>query len=223
MEDPEDFFLSESQVLKLLKLVRVGKRDTFYDLGCGDGLAVCMAVSHGHAKRAIGVESDRGNFEEACRLAVDRLRKGELKKVNFWFGDFRNEDSDGYGGHMYDYSDATVVYHSLEEMEEDVAFYKHRLDKKVRIVRKDLPLVGYEPISVNREDPDCWFFLHRFPLKRVRSKDSWARLVLGRDEASIDDVLAYVRDQLESRNTIEGDIRSSLRELKKLVCFRFWN
>jgi Histone methylation protein DOT1 len=221
LEDNEDFFLSESQTQNLLKLARVGRRDVFYDLGCGDGLVVCMAVSHGHAKKAIGVESKRDNFERACDLAVDRLSKSQLKKVNFWFAYLEDDIRDGDNNLVYDYRDATVVYHSLEERDDDVRFYRKRFAKEVKIIRKDLPLVGYAPVAANRDDPDCWFFMHRYKLDKVKSKEEWARLVLGQGDSNIKDVRAYLRNQLEKRDIVEEDIQSSLKDFNRLARSRF--
>jgi hypothetical protein len=207
-------------VKKLLRLGNVGKKDVFYDLGCGDGLTVCMAITDSHAKKAIGVEVDRGNFEEACSYAIDELSKAQLKKVRFWLGYIHNVDTDD-DKLIFDYSDGTVVYWSLEEDRRDVAFYKERLNHKVRIIRKDLPLVGYKPDGASREDSDCWFFLNKFPLKKMKNRDEWAKEVLGSDKVTIKDVFKYYRKQLRSRNTEEEGLRNSLRRLRRLVSSRF--
>jgi hypothetical protein len=191
--------------------------------GRGDGLVVCMAVSHSYARRAIGVEVDRDNFRLACRLAIDRLTKNQLKKVNFWLGHNDNEETVD-SELLFDYRDATVVYYSLEEEEDDIKFFEKRFDRrKVRIIRKDLPLVGYAPIGANRANPDCWFFMHKYKLDEVESKDEWARLVLGRDDVGLRDVREYFRHQLEKRDTVEEDIKSSLRNFNRLASSRFSN
>lgn len=92
-EDNEDFFLKEHHARTMLKFASVRKNDVFCDLGCGDGIAVRLAVSYGHANRAIGVELEYKNYRKSIEGAIDNLDKDQLKKVDLWCGRFESEET----------------------------------------------------------------------------------------------------------------------------------
>jgi hypothetical protein len=181
------------------------------------------AVSHSSVGKAIGVEIEREEYDLARKNAINRLAKSQLKIIDFWFARYDSDEDDGYGNSLYDYGDATIVYNSLIEEENEIQFYKDRFNtKRLRLIKKDLPLVSYEPDCVNRDNNDCWFFLHKFPLKnkKLKSKDNWARSVLGTTDAKIDDVFRYYRRQWGKRVS-RNEVSEKSSHLKKLVCFRF--
>lgn len=216
-EESEYSELNSKQVKILLDFANMGKRDVFYDLGSGTGRIVLEAVRQTSVRKAVGIEAEREYHEKARQSAINLLSKKDLKRIDFWLGEFGNENA---GCYDYDVSDATVVYSSLNEHEEDTDYYKQQFKKKrVKIITKDLPLVGYESIA-NREQGDCWFFLMRYPFRRVRSKRRWIRSVLGKD-STMKDVHAYYRKQLTNREINRKDAIDSLLDLKKLVNKRF--
>ena len=45
---------------KMLKIARVGSGDVVYDLGCGDGYVLIMAVKEFGADRAVGIRDKGG-------------------------------------------------------------------------------------------------------------------------------------------------------------------
>lgn len=171
--------------------------------------------------RAIGVEIDRKEYNIARANALNELSKHQLGRIDFWLGRYDSEEDDGRNL-LFDYKDATVIYHSfVEEDDHEISFYKERLNKKkVRVVTKDLPLVDYEPNKASRDCADSWFFLHQFPLKRVRNRDEWAKMVLRSDDVAIKDVLKHCRRQWEKRVS-KYESYDKMKLLKKLVCYRF--
>lgn len=195
------------QIRKMFKMAKLKRNDVLYDLGSGHGRVVRLAVTEGHVKRAIGIEHEPERFCHARALAKKLLTKRQLAKVDFWFEE--TGDSDLVG--------ATVVYYGLEPHEdEDKMFRKLFKGRRLRIIRKDLPIVGYAPIASSRESRTTSFFLMSYPLPkhRIKTKDAWAKTILG-PKATIDDVFKYYHRQLKRRDII--DRVSMVRELKRLV------
>ncbi|QLH08811.1 hypothetical protein [Candidatus Nitrosotenuis sp. DW1] len=224
----KQFELSPKHINSLFRLLKTNTKDVFYDFGCGRGLAVCQAVTKYHMNLSIGIELNLDYYEFARKYAIDRLTKNQLRKIEFHLGRFDNDDT-YEGNFIYDYSDATIVYSSLDEEIEDLDFYKKRLNwKKVKIVKKDIPLIGFD-FEANREHQDCWLFMMKYPFKRIKDKDRWASLVLGKDNVSITNLYEHYFTLLENRHLKLGwskseakkDANSSVRNLKKIVCQRF--
>jgi SAM-dependent methyltransferase len=71
-------------VRRMCKLGRVTKDDVVYDLGCGDGRMVLLAVKEFGAKRGVGVDLDPQRVGESKENA---RRMGLSKKVEFRVGD----------------------------------------------------------------------------------------------------------------------------------------
>ena len=89
MSRSDEFFLSARQCETLTRFAHITRRDVFYDLGCGDGQAVCTAITKGHVSKAIGVELDKNNYRHAWSKAISCLSKPQLKRVDFWLGRIR--------------------------------------------------------------------------------------------------------------------------------------
>jgi uncharacterized protein (TIGR03000 family) len=87
----------EDIVAEMCKLAKVTKKDVVYDLGCGDGRMVIMAVKDFGAKRGVGVDIDPKLVKECKENAV---KAGVADRVEFRKGDVLKID---------DMSDASVV------------------------------------------------------------------------------------------------------------------
>jgi cyclopropane fatty-acyl-phospholipid synthase-like methyltransferase len=65
-------------------MAKVGKDDVVYDLGCGDGRMVTMAVKNFGAKRGVGIDLD----PEMVKQCKENAKKhGVADKVEFRVGD----------------------------------------------------------------------------------------------------------------------------------------
>jgi len=84
-------------VAAMCKMAKVGKDDVVYDLGCGDGRMVIMAVKDFGAKKGVGVDL-REDLIAECKESAKT--KGVSDKVTFRVGDVLKVE---------DLSDATVV------------------------------------------------------------------------------------------------------------------
>ena len=191
----------------------MGSSDVFADLGSGTGSVVIEAARTTRVRKAIGVEIEAPSREKARLAAIRSLPREQLERVDFWMGDIYSED--------FDYGDVTAVYNSFEEGEEEVSFYRRRFaSKHLRVMKKDLPLVGYAPTRAVREGR-VWLFRTDFPPRRVRKRSEWARLALGRPTSSIDDVYAHYRGVLTRRGITRRETELALNQLGHLVISRF--
>jgi SAM-dependent methyltransferase len=68
----------------MIKLAGVNKDDVVYDLGCGDGRMVALAVKIGGAKKGVGVDIDPDRVKEANETVK---REGVADKVQIRLGD----------------------------------------------------------------------------------------------------------------------------------------
>lgn len=220
------FEISPKQVRTLLELARVGRRDTFFELGCAKGLAVRLAISERNARLAVGVELNYSYYETARKLAIRTMSKSQLLRTNFWLGNMSNDDwSSDDEKYAFNFKQATVVYQSLIESPQDIKFYRHRFRKNFKLITKDLPLIGYIPDAVSRENDHCWFYLTRFPPKRVKSMERWCYQVLGDRGKTANDIYSYFRKQL--RKHFENDsnrdelVEGSISPVRYLINKRF--
>jgi len=67
---------------KMLELAKVGAGDVVYDLGCGDGRILLMAVEEFGAERAVGYEIAREVYLEAERNVKSKGLEGRIKLYN---------------------------------------------------------------------------------------------------------------------------------------------
>jgi hypothetical protein len=71
---------------------------------------------------------------------------------------------------------AEVIFHLHNEVEADMKMlYNQNIRKGSKLIKHDLPLIGYLPDKV-----DYPFYRMTFPLRRAKSKKRWASVVLGK-------------------------------------------
>lgn len=235
----EIFQLNKEQIYELIKIANFEKKDIFYDLGCGAGNVV-IEIAKTNVLRSIGIESSRKYYEIAKNNLYQQISNKEIKnykKIDFWLSHIDNQDVDNSGKEVIDFSDATVIFYSMDEHEEFLSDLKSwNLWNKSRIIKKDIPLVGYESYA-NRKCNDCWFFLTDKNHKRIKSKKVWAKSI-SEDFNGIDDVYEYYFKQLYDRfkkmyliekksqkyseKIARKNTESSLLQLKMVVNDRFF-
>lgn len=199
----------------LFDFAKLGKRDVFYDLGSGRGNLVFSALNKYKVRKSVGIELEKSLYD-ISRRKLDKIKtKGSIEFIHGEYSAFDYEDR-----YFYDVSDATVVFNSLEPSEEEVTFYLTQFHgKRVKILKKDMPLVGFRPVAMNKENDGFWFYCHQTPLgkHRVHSKREWAESVLQENNVSTRDVYNYFRNQLRKRRFRRKTREESIDSLKKLV------
>ncbi len=125
-------------IITALKLAKVTRNDTVYDLGAGDGRVLIVAAKE-FGSRCVGVEID----ERLCGvIEVAAKYHGVDDKIEVLCNDFFSVDL----------SNATVVYMYLyRSINEELAL---KLDRELRlgsrIVTIDFPIPGWIPLTVKR-------------------------------------------------------------------------
>jgi len=208
--------LNENQIDILFDFSGLDRNDVFYDLGSGTGKVVIDAYKKRNVQKSIGIEYNKNYYEISKRIAKDELSEDIVgKKVDFLHGNYSDKNGSEY---IFDVSDATIVYNSLAPSGKS-DFYDAQFNgiSGVKIIKKDLPLVGFRPAYVSRTDKDSQFFLMLTPLSnyRIYGKKEWASAVMGKN-ATIYDVFDYYK-QLWEKNNNEKIPPQIQKELELLV------
>jgi hypothetical protein len=138
---------------------------------CGDASILILAVKEFDVKKAIGVEDDlHRNSIARKRVKQEKLQdRISIDKNNMYETDLTNAD---------------VIFDMLvEDVNNMRSLYNQKIKNGTRLVKHDLPLLGYLPDKV-----DYPFYRMSFPLEKAKSKSEWASQVLGKENARIDDV-----------------------------------
>lgn len=201
--------LSPLEIKNMLSWVKLKSTDIFYDLGSGHGRVIRLAVQHAHVKKAIGIEHVEDRFCRSREIVKRTISKSDLKKVDFLFGDMED----------FDLSDATVVYEGHDPYDKEDQMYRKLFGgKKVKIIKRHLPLIGYKHVGAFRSKNRSWFFVMQTPLKKHRtySKNEWFSSVLGKGGVQMDEFLNDYDKRLKKFIEVK-ERRESIRHIKKLI------
>jgi len=223
----DDFELNKRQILSLIELSKFKKSDIFYDLGSATGKIVREVIKNTNVKKAIGIESNFNYYNIAWNCAINELKKQDLYRIDFWLSSLDNQDIID-DNKVIDFSNATIVYYSLDEVEGDKTNFKDwKIWNKVRLLKKDIPLIGYAS-KPNRSNDDCWLFLSKPPYKKLNKID-WIKSIHP-DFNTFNDVYNYYYTQIEKRmrenpkkseKKSKKEARNSLFNLKLVINERF--
>lgn len=156
-----DFFNDRAKC-KILNLANAKPKDVLYDLGCGDASFLIFAVVHYGIQKAVGYE----NMPQRLGLAKRRVKHRQLADKITILGEDLNKEAD--------LSDANVILDMLPQGSDDhEILYQKNIKIGTRIIKHDLPLIGFIPDRV-----DYPFYRHTIPLVKARSAREWASKVL---------------------------------------------
>jgi len=110
--------------------------EVFFDLGCGDGRAVIMAVKEFGA-RAVGVELREDLVKKALSTIYEQSLQDRITIVN---GDMFNVDLTS--------ADVVFLYLTTSANEKVRPKLDSELKRGVRIVSHDYEVVGWKPVKV---------------------------------------------------------------------------
>jgi len=191
--------LSDSVIRNIFKFARIGKRDVFYHLGCGDGAAVRIALEEFGVKRAVGIELD-AVAEEKAKKNLEGMKKASI--VN---ADIRDAGI----------SDATVLLFWFAEPEVvDVMTkkFKKELNDGTRVITIWAPLPMTLPDKV--EFP---FFICKKPFRRARSIRQQIRAVYGTDCIDFTASWLLAERYIDALNAVPGEYRRFVNILQSMV------
>jgi SAM-dependent methyltransferase len=156
---------------KMLRLAEIRPFDVFYDLGCGNASILILAVKEFGVKKAVGIEDNLYRIN----IARKRIKEERLQEII---------SIEGKEMYEADLTKADVIFDMLaEDVNNMKKLYSQKIRKGTRLVKHDLPLLGYLPDKI-----DYPFYRMSFPLKKAKSKSEWTSQILGKENASIDDV-----------------------------------
>lgn len=183
-----DFFDNRHKDI-FLKIAQLKPSDVLYDLGCGDASLLIYATKKRKLKHAVGYE----NMLSRVRTAKKKIRDAGLQD--------RIEIKDDY--YDADYSKPDVIFDMMPEDKDDFKkLYSKKLKKGIRVIKHNLPLVGYLPDKV--ESP---FYLMKHPFRKARNKNQWARAVMQDSHVTISDLwyelYYYQYEKFYSKDEIE--------------------
>ena len=189
--------LDENHMYNLIRLAKPTKNDIFYDLGSGYGDIVRYFAEHSRVSKSIGIESDHKRFLISIEKTRDEF-EGKLDKIEFWCTPFQH----------FDFSDATIIYYGLNEIDSNPKvdnFLKNIFDayfdsEKIKIILRDLPLVGFRATKLQRQKNGLSFFLMNTPLSdyKISSKSEWIKQVLQKN-GTTQNLVNYVVRQYRNR------------------------
>ena len=84
---------------------------------------------------------------------------------------------------MYDSNlkEADVIFDMMPEAEDDMEkLYSKKIRNGTRLIKHDLPLIGYLPDKI-----DYPFYRMTFPLQKAKSRNQWASKVLQKNNVKI--------------------------------------
>lgn len=164
-----DYF-NDRHKRKMFELADLEPSDVFYDLGCGDASVLIFAVNEFGVRKAVGFEREpRRNAKARQHVENEGLSeqitiKGEMNNANLGQAD-------------------VILAMHLEEEEDYNRFSKSGIREGTRLIKHDLPFLGFD-----FNDVDYPFYLIRFPLRKMRTAKQWAAKVMGRDIVSLQDL-----------------------------------
>jgi len=129
-----DFFDNRHKSI-FLKIAQLKPSDVFYDLGCGDASLLIYSTKKQKLKHVVGFE----NMQSRVRTAKKKIRDAGLQNIieikdNLYDADLSNAD---------------VIFDMMPESDEDFKkLYSKKLKKGTRVIKHNIPLIGYLPDKV---------------------------------------------------------------------------
>ncbi len=120
---------------RMLKLAKISKGDTVYDLGCGDGRLVFAAAKKG--AKAIGYEFSVPTFALAKLLSFFN-RGASIRYGDMWKKDYRD-------------ADVIFCYLLTDTMQTFKKIVWPQLKKGTRVVSHSFKMKGVEPSKIDQD------------------------------------------------------------------------
>ena len=165
------------EIRRMLTLAGASKKDIFYDLGCGLGQNLKIALTEFHVKKAVGIERNQKRAKKADHR-LTRLNFATVKH-KIVCGNFEKLVK----GKLKDASlkEATIVFYGLSSDPELISDMAGQLKKGCKLVFYDHCLIP-EVQPTKRDYP---FYLAVAPLRKPKSALQWLREVVFWQRSSI--------------------------------------
>ena len=191
--------LPEYSFRRIFKFLDLNEKDIFYHLGCGDGKGIAIASEEFNVKKAVGVENNKENIQQAEKL----LKKKNLKNIELLFEDIK----------MAKINDATVVlfWFTDNDIIETMMKKFESLQHGSRIITIWGPLPGCLPAKV-----DFPYIINTVPFKSADLKEQLLAIF---DTKCIDFVTAweYAERYTKAIGSLNSDNDRFLTILQSLI------
>jgi SAM-dependent methyltransferase len=170
MNDFQEFFgnpdvTTYDECLKIFDFAEMTSNDIFYDLGCGYGTVCIAAAENYNLRKNIGIEARIENFLEATNRVLEKDMDKNIILENKFIENV-------------DFSDATLVYYTIEPNLHHILHLLKMIQNNCRIITPKIPLPSIIPtknIKINNSN----FYLTKGPLEKskARSIEEWIKSV----------------------------------------------
>ena len=163
--------LPEYSFRRIFKFLDLNEKDIFYHLGCGDGKGIAIASEEFNVKKAVGVENNKENIQQAEKL----LKKKNLKNVELLFEDIKTVKINDATVVLFWFTDNDIIETMMKKFES--------LQHGSRIITIWGPLPGCLPAKV-----DFPYIINTVPFKSADLKEQLLAIF---DTKCIDFVTAW--------------------------------
>lgn len=203
----DPILFTNQQIRRMLSLARVGNDDVFYDLGCGYGQNLVMALAEFGVRKAVGIEMDRERVWRAKRRMKDLGFEGRGFVIR---GDFETVLTERRLG------EATVIFYGLEISRELVL----RIDRVWKKQCTKGRLIYYHQHLIPEIMPsevDYPFFVSGSPFRKPETQYEWLSKVVLQPERSVKSVDVKLRELWEefAHNLDVLGVRDELDDYKE--------
>ncbi|MFP6585071.1 MAG: methyltransferase domain-containing protein [Candidatus Nitrosopelagicus sp.] len=167
----DDVQLPEYSFRRIFKFLDLNEKDIFYHLGCGDGKGIAIASEEFNVKKAVGVENNKENIQQAEKL----LKKKNLKNIELLFEDVKTAKINDATVVLFWFTDNDIIETMMKKFES--------LQHGSRIITIWGPLPGCLPAKV-----DFPYIINTVPFKSADLKEQLLAIF---DTKCIDFVTAW--------------------------------
>ena len=146
--------LPEYSFRRIFKFLNLNEKDIFYHLGCGDGKGIVIALEEFNVKKAVGIENNKENIQQAEKL----LKKKNLKNVELLCEDIRTAKINDATVVLFWFTDNDIIETMMKKFES--------LQHGSRIITIWGPLPGCLPAKV-----DFPYIINTVPFKSANLKE----------------------------------------------------
>ena len=163
--------LPEYSFRRIFKFLDLNEKDIFYHLGCGDGTGIAIASEEFNVKKAVGIENNKENIQQAEKL----LKKKNLKNIELLFEDIKTVKINDATVVLFWFTDNDIIETMMKKFES--------LQHGSRIITIWGPLPGCLPAKV-----DFPYIINTVPFKSADLKEQLLAIF---DTKCIDFVTAW--------------------------------
>ena len=191
--------LPEYSLRRIFKFLDLNEKDIFYHLGCGDGKGIAIASEEFNVKKAVGIENNKENIQQAEKL----LKKKNLKNIELLFEDVKTAKINDATVVLFWFTDNDIIETMMKKFES--------LQHGSRIITIWGPLPGCLPAKV-----DFPYIINTVPFKSADLKEQLLAIF---DTKCIDFVTAweYAERYTKAIGSLNSDNDRFLTILQSLI------